>query len=434
MEDEHVGSGDPFIAVQIVDALVHFEAAEGLRLPAAEDVHDASDPLRTLHAAEHEGDLVFHIVAEFAVEGIQILTDGASVLTAPGRHFHDQHGRADSVLIADFLAGRASDALLISEEIGVAELFRLGDHAADVLKSGQRLEDLDPEVLADRAAEVAGDNGFDHGRVLRQFPLFFHALGHICDQERACLVSVQCRVAALPVCDLDSHSVAVRICRDQDFRSDFAAKLFCQCERLGILRVGISDCSELRIRIFLLRYDGKILIAKHGGQLLHGHAACAVERRIDDRYGQIQLLVLSLPHGHDIIQISQVHLLAQHAHFSLIDRVLKGHLLKAVKQVQRQDLPEHAVRDLAGDLRAVHPVDLVAVVLLGIVAGRQVDAAERREASDGKRQFRRRTKGREKVNCDPVPCKDLRREFRELFGMVAAVIGDRKTPCRILPG
>ena len=260
-----------------------------------------------------------------------------------------------------------------------------------------------------------------------------HTPCHIGDQERSGLISVQGYIAALPVGDLNSHSVAVRICRDQDVRADFAAQFLRQSKGFGILRIRIAHCSELRIRVLLLGNNIKILVTEIRRQLLHRDASRAVERSIDDRDRPVDLVIRALSHGHNVVEVRKVHLLAQHPDFSLLDGLFQRNPLKAVKEIKSQDLFEHSVGDLSGDLRAVHPVYFISVVFLRIVAGCHVDAAQCREASDGKRQLGRRTERREQVRLDPVSCQDLRRQLRELLGVVAAVIGKNKPPVHILP-
>ncbi len=68
---------------------------------------------------------------------------------------------------------------------------------------------------------------------------------------------------------------------------------------------------------------------------------------------------------------------------------------------------ENAVGHGAGNLRAVLPVHLVAVVFLRIVAGRHVDAGDTAEFPDGIGKFRCRPKRRKQKGMDPVARKDL---------------------------
>ena len=239
--------------------------------------------------------------------------------------------------------------------------------------------------------------------------------GHVGDQESAGLVAVERLIAAPAVRDLYGHAVAVGIGRDQDLRPGLPAQLLRQLKALRVLRVGIAHRRKLRIGIPLLRHDVEIRVAQLLREAVHGDAARPVQRRVDDRYGLVQLLIRPLPHAVDIVQIGPVRLLAQHGQKPPLLPLLEGNAAEIVEQVQLPDPRQDAVGDRAGDLGPVLPVDLVAVVLPGIVAGRHVDARHRPVFADGKGQLRRRPHGREQVCPDPLPHQDRGRQLRELL-------------------
>ena len=224
MVDQHVGGRDPFVPLQVVDALLYGKSAKRLRLFAPERVHDAPNPLRARNALQYEGHLVFRVETELTIQRLEIFAQGHAVLAAPGSQFHDQHRGADPVLVPDFLAGRGSDALLIAEEILISHLFRFRDHTAYVLEACQRLEDTDPVMLADRPAQVARDDGLYHCRFSRERPLFELAPRHVGNEERAGLVAVERNIVPVAVQDFDRHSVAVGIRGDEHLRAFLPAK------------------------------------------------------------------------------------------------------------------------------------------------------------------------------------------------------------------
>ena len=75
-------------------------------------------------------------------------------------------------------------------------------------------------------------------------------------------------------------------------------------------------------------------------------------------------------------------------------------------------------------LRAVRPVDLVAVVLLGVVAGRHVQTGGAAVVPNGKAQLRGGTKGIENTDMDAVGGHDRSGLFRKGATVEAAVVGD----------
>ena len=85
-----------------------------------------------------------------------------------------------------------------------------------------------------------------------------------------------------------------------------------------------------------------------------------------------------------------------------------------------------------GQLGAVLPVDLVAIVLLRIVAGGDVDARLAAVLPHGEAQLRRGAEGLEDPHMDTVGGADLRRRPGELHGVVPAVHTDGHAPALAL--
>ena len=90
----------------------------------------------------------------------------------------------------------------------------------------------------------------------------------------------------------------------------------------------------------------------------------------------------------------------------------------------RRDLFRHAVRNLRADLAAVGPIDLVAVVVLRIVGGGDVDAGNRADLADQESQFGRRPEIRENKGRNAVLRQDHSGQFRELMGKMSGIVGD----------
>ena len=102
--------------------------------------------------------------------------------------------------------------------------------------------------------------------------------------------------------------------------------------------------------------------------------------------------------------------------------------LHAVEHIQFLHLFCHLVSVFGGQLGAVLPVDLVAVVLLGIVAGGDIDACLAVVLPHGEAQLRGGAQGLEDPHMDAVGGADLSGGTGELHGVVAAVHADGHAP------
>ena len=87
---------------------------------------------------------------------------------------------------------------------------------------------------------------------------------------------------------------------------------------------------------------------------------------------------------------------------------------------------------VGGKLRAVGPVDLVAVVLLGVVAGGDIDACLTAVFPDGEAQFRGGPQRVENADVDAVGGADLGGGLGELHRVIAAVHTDGHAPALAL--
>lgn len=94
---------------------------------------------------------------------------------------------------------------------------------------------------------------------------------------------------------------------------------------------------------------------------------------------------------------------------------------------------QHALGGLQGDLPAVRAVHLVAVVLLGVVAGRNHDARGRAQAPDREGQLRGGAQAVKQVDPQPALGQHQRALPGELPGAVARVVGDGHPLFRRVP-
>ena len=129
-------------------------------------------------------------------------------------------------------------------------------------------------------------------------------------------------------------------------------------------------------------------------------------------------------HGHDVLKESLVRLRADDLNEAGGRGLLKTHELHIVENVELAHLCGDGGCVLRRELCAVGPVDLVAVVLAGIVAGGDVDARRRAVVHDGKGELRRRAQGVEYADADAIGGHDARGLARKALAVQAAVVAD----------
>ncbi len=290
---------------------------------------------------------------------------------------------------------------------------------------------MDTIALADDLSQISGDDGFDHKRILRKRSARHLALCHVGNEKSTGLVAVQRPVSALTVRNFDGHAVAVGIRGNEYIGVYGLPQGFGQAKGPRILRIGIADGGEFRIGLGLLRDHDKI----HKASLLHDagerNGTGTVERCIDDGNRSVELLIRALCHGQNIVQIGPVHVLSEKGDESLLPCAVKGQTVNdgIVQKVQLLYLMKDAVRDAAGDLCAVLPINLAAVVLLRIVAGRHVDAGGGAQTPYGIGELRRGAKAGKQIDMNAVPCQNFGRKLREFPGMIPAVVGNNDASC-----
>ena len=203
-----------------------------------------------------------------------------------------------------------------------------------------------------------------------------------------------------------------------------------QVEALGVLRVGGDHGGEVPVDDHLLGHADHMLhthAAEHlGDQLVAG----AVEGGVDHLEGVRHLLhrgaVVDL--SHDVGQEALVGLLPHHDDLPGGAGGVAGgaggvevRLLHRGEEVQLRHLLGDGVGVVGGQLGAVGPVDLIAVVLLGVVAGGDVDARDAAVLPDGEGQLGGGAEGLEEPDGDAVARHDTGGLPGELGGVVAAV-------------
>ena len=245
--------------------------------------------------------------------------------------------------------------------------------------------------------------------------MFLLAGSQIGDEEGAGLVAVQGHIAASAVGRLNGHAVRIGICRDEDLRAGLLPEFFRQGKGFRILRIGVGHRREIRIRVLLLCHDVKTGEPPRCRHLHHGYAPGAVQRGVDDRHRQVQLLIRALRKRKDIGQIAAIHLLSQHGDQPPPLRLFQRDPPERVEHVKFFDPVQHPVGDFSRDLCAVLPVDLISVIFPGVMACGHIDARHRAQFPDRIGELRRGPQGGKQVHPDPVSGKNLRRQLRKFL-------------------
>ena len=151
-----------------------------------------------------------------------------------------------------------------------------------------------------------------------------------------------------------------------------------------------------------------------------------MERRVDHlefiRYFLDHFFIDGL--SHDLLHKGVIGLLAQNLDSAALDGLVEIAGLEAGEDVNGFHLSGNGVRLLGGQLGAVSPVDLVAVILLGVVAGGDVQSGDGAVVQHGKAQLRGGAQGVKDAHMHAVGSHDAGSLPGEGLAVEAAVIGN----------
>ena len=282
---------------------------------------------------------------------------------------------------------------------------------------------MDVVHIADAAHHFGRDDRRDRGRVFRQRALAAARRDDIVEQQHAHLVAGDGVVLPVRAADHDADAVGVRIRAEDEVAADLLGEVNGQIEALRIFRVRALDGRERAVEHHLLLDGDDLRHAQTVQRLGHEVPARAVKRRVDDLepVGHAADNVRVDRLAQDVGQKRFVRLRAHELHKTLTHRVVKVHALDIVEDVQPLHVPGDGGGVLRRELRPVGPVDLVAVILFRVVAGRDVQSGRGAVVLDGKRQLRRRTQGVENAHVDAVGRHDGCGLVRKALTVDAAV-------------
>ena len=292
-----------------------------------------------------------------------------------------------------------------ADERGLAFLLLLD--FGNVLETGEDVVALDAEVLADGGQQFTGDDRLDAVLLAVQLAEFLPAGEDVVGEEAPGLVAGELDHLAFVVADGDAQAVGVRVGGEDEVRAGLVGLRQGHLHGRGLLRVRGDDRREIAVADILLGNMDDVLEADAGEGFRHELDAAAVQRGVDDL--EVRVAGDGFRGQHEGQLVLQVALVDLGAH--RLDTAGNGAGDRGETDVGRvldlRDLGDDVLVHGRGDLAAVAPEDLVAVILLGVVAGRDHDAGGRALEADGIAQFRGGAQGVEQVDVDAVVGEDV---------------------------
>ena len=317
-------------------------------------------------------------------------------------------------------AGKIAVAFLKTknEPLFFAVFLQQADLLANELETGQRAAQLHAVLFGDGVGHVGGHDGGVGHRIFRQRP---HP-ADVIQQQHAHLVTGQQPVAALAVRHRRAHAVAVRVGAQHQVGVNRVAQAQAGLHGLADLRVGVRAGGKIPVRLFLLGNHRDVLHPHALQQQLHRLQTAAVQRGVHQF--QFAHIVAGAQRQHRVHKIRKAVVLdglnqPRRGSFVIV------HKLRAVKIVMLPNGGQHLVSHREGNLAAVRAVDLVAVVLGRVVAGR--NAHPRPAAQIPYRPGKRRgwLQPGVQIRRDAVGRQHPRGLPAEQFALAAAVVGQR---------
>ena len=246
-------------------------------------------------------------------------------------------------------------------------------------------------------------------------------------EQHADLIARQGDILAGLVLEDDAGAVRIRVGSDDEVNVVLLCQINGQIEAFLVLRVRVLDGREIAVDLHLLGLADNVLVAQTAQDLGHQTVAGAVERRVDQLEVVCDLLnAVRIDRDlDDLAEVRLVGLFVQNADHAALDRFVEIRGLNAGEDVGRRHFLCDYVRLGRGQLCAVLPVDLVAVVFLRVVGCGDVDARDAAVVTDCKGQLRGRAQLVEDQRLDAVRGEDARGLLCELGREVTGVVCDR---------
>ena len=316
-----------------------------------------------------------------------------------------------------------------------AGLFKLLDLLREELEAREGVEARNAVLLRRGARHLGRDDGLEHRRVRRHGVRQLARGDDVVDQQHADLVAGQGDVFAGLVLQNDAGAVRVRVGADDEVNVILPGQLDGEREAFLVFRVGVLDRREVAVDLHLLGLADNVLVAQAAEDLGHQTVARAVERGVDQLKVVRDLLYAVRVDRNldDLAEVGLVGLGAQDADHAVLHEFIVIAGAHAGEDIGRGHLLGDHVGLSGRQLRAVLPVDLIAVVLLGVVGRGDIDTRDAAVVADRKGKLGRGAQLIEQQRLDAARREDaggLPRKFRR---EVAAVVRDRDAAvhCRL---
>ena len=298
------------------------------------------------------------------------------------------------------------------------------DDLANELESCEHVEHFDSVGAADARCHLGGNDALDGIGLIGHGACFLVCRDDIIEQERAHLVTCDGSEGAVLGSRHDTHAVGIGVGRHDQVGANLVCQLDSQFKYLGVFGIGLCDGGEVSADDHLLVNGVKMLQSDPTQDFGHEAVSRSVNGGVNDLEvvchvadcAGVDRLRLNCP------EILLVDLFADQLDLTLVECCLIVHFANIRKNVQLVDFGGNRCSMLGGKLCAVLPVYLVAVVLLGIVRCRDVDARNALQLSERKGQFGRGAKRVKEIDLDAVCGKDRGRGLGKQFGIVSRVV------------
>ena len=392
-------------------------AAELLGRVGAEALHHGLNLFGAGLAGTHDGDAFLVAVAVLHVDVAEHLTEVEAAVLGPCADLGHEGDGADGVLVAAEVLGEEAVAFFAAAEVA-GGAFELADDAGDPLEAGVAVVHAYVVVLGDGADGLGGDDSLDDVLVAGEASHLAVADHDVVEENHHDLVAVEQLVTAVLGANDCADTVGVRVGGHYEVGVHFLGLGDSHSHSRGVLGVGGVDGGEVAAGDVLFGHVddvGEAVVAERVGNQFH---ACAVDGGVHDLEVVVALDDFRVERETlDGFKERLVDFLADD--FNLGGVALHLHFLDALDGLDVGDDVDIVGCD---DLRAVAPVGLVAVVLLGVVAGRDVYATLAAEMADGIGQLGGGAEVLEEVDLDAVGREHVGYEFGELTGIVAHVV------------
>ena len=279
---------------------------------------------------------------------------------------------------------------------------------------------------ANGSGKLGGNDGLDSIRMLGHAVGFLVCGQNIVKQQSTHLVAGNGLKGAVCGSGHDAHAVCVGVgCHDQ-VAAYAVSDLDTQLKYLRIFGVGLGNGGEVAVNDHLLGNGVEVLKPNALHDLGNELMTRAVQRGIYD--GKIignSLDCIGIDRLRNYLcQILFIGLLAQHDNQAVCNSLVKVCKLDVLKNVQRLHGCADGISVLGGQLCAVLPVSLVAVVLLGVVRCGNVNARYAAVFAQSEGKLGSGTQIVKEIGLDAGGCKHLRRGLCKERGIVTAVVGN----------